>query len=38
MASVSSAGPSAGMSAEGGKVNMAFVAAIVAVATIGGFM
>ena len=38
MASVSNAGPSAGMSAEGMKVNMAFVAAIVAVATIGGFM
>ncbi|UAL09833.1 sugar porter family MFS transporter [Caulobacter segnis] len=38
MASVSNAGPSAGMSAEGAKVNMAFVAAIVAVATIGGFM
>jgi SP family sugar:H+ symporter-like MFS transporter len=38
MASVSSAGPSAGMSADGGKVNMAFIAAIVAVATIGGFM
>lgn len=38
MASVSNAGPSAGMSAEGTKVNMAFVAAIVAVATIGGFM
>lgn len=38
VASVSNAGPSAGMSADGGKVNMAFVAAIVAVATIGGFM
>jgi MFS transporter, SP family, sugar:H+ symporter len=38
VASVSNAGPSAGMSAEGAKVNMAFVAAIVAVATIGGFM
>ncbi|MEJ2814716.1 sugar porter family MFS transporter [Caulobacter sp. CCG-8] len=38
MASVSNAGPSAGMSADGAKVNMAFVAAIVAVATIGGFM
>ncbi|RAK51326.1 sugar porter family MFS transporter [Phenylobacterium deserti] len=38
MATVTNAGPSAGMSAEGGKVNMAFVAAIVAVATIGGFM
>jgi SP family sugar:H+ symporter-like MFS transporter len=38
MASVSSAGPSAGMSADGGKVNMTFIAAIVAVATIGGFM
>ena len=38
MASVSSAGPSAGMSADGGKVNMGFIAAIVAVATIGGFM
>ncbi|WP_421739058.1 sugar porter family MFS transporter [Caulobacter sp.] len=38
MASVSSAGPSPGMSADGAKVNMAFIAAIVAVATIGGFM
>jgi len=38
VASVSNAGPSAGMSADGGKVNMTFVAAIVAVATIGGFM
>ncbi|WP_354073733.1 sugar porter family MFS transporter [Caulobacter sp. 1776] len=38
MASVSNAGPSAGMSADGAKVNMAFIAAIVAVATIGGFM
>ncbi|MDI1365038.1 MAG: sugar porter family MFS transporter, partial [bacterium] len=38
MASVSSAGPSPGMNADGGKVNMAFIAAIVAVATIGGFM
>ncbi len=38
MASVSSAGPSPGMSADGGKVNMGFIAAIVAVATIGGFM
>jgi MFS transporter, SP family, sugar:H+ symporter len=38
VASVSNAGPSAGMSAEGAKVNIAFVAAIVAVATIGGFM
>ena len=38
VASVSNAGPSAGMSADGAKVNMAFVAAIVAVATIGGFM
>jgi SP family sugar:H+ symporter-like MFS transporter len=26
------------MSADGGKVNIAFIAAIVAVATIGGFM
>jgi SP family sugar:H+ symporter-like MFS transporter len=38
MATVTSAGPTAGMSAEGLKVNMAFIAAIVAVATIGGFM
>ena len=38
MASVSNAGPSPGMSADGAKVNMAFIAAIVAVATIGGFM
>ncbi|WP_426013108.1 sugar porter family MFS transporter [Caulobacter sp. DWR2-3-1b2] len=42
MASVINAGPSPGMSAvggpNGGKVNMAFIAAIVAVATIGGFM
>src|SRR3954464_3265295 len=38
VASVSNAGPSAGMSADGAKVNMAFIAAIVAVATIGGFM
>ena len=38
MASVINAGPSPGMSADGGKVNMAFIAAIVAVATIGGFM
>lgn len=33
-----SAGPSPGMGADGAKVNMAFIAAIVAVATIGGFM
>jgi SP family sugar:H+ symporter-like MFS transporter len=38
MASVSTASSSAGLSAEGLKVNMAFIAAIVAVATIGGFM
>ncbi|MBO9707901.1 MAG: sugar porter family MFS transporter [Caulobacter sp.] len=38
MASVINAGPSPGMSADGAKVNMAFIAAIVAVATIGGFM
>ena len=38
MASVINAGPSPGMSADGGKVNMAFIAGIVAVATIGGFM
>ena len=38
MASEANAGPSPGMSADGAKVNMAFIAAIVAVATIGGFM
>ena len=38
VASVSTAGPGPGMSADGGKVNMAFIAGIVAVATIGGFM
>jgi MFS family permease len=38
VASVINAGPSAGMSADGAKVNIAFIAAIVAVATIGGFM
>src|SRR5262245_54641749 len=38
MASVSTASSSGGMSAEGLKVNMAFITAIVAVATIGGFM
>ncbi|HWW26802.1 MAG TPA: sugar porter family MFS transporter [Caulobacter sp.] len=38
MASVINAGPSPGMSADGAKVNIAFIAAIVAVATIGGFM
>jgi SP family sugar:H+ symporter-like MFS transporter len=38
MATITSAGTSPGLSAEGLRINMAFIAAIVAVATIGGFM
>jgi MFS transporter, SP family, sugar:H+ symporter len=38
VATITSTGPSAGMSAEGLKINMALISGIVAVATIGGFM
>jgi MFS transporter, SP family, sugar:H+ symporter len=38
VATVTSTGPAAGMSADGLKVNMALISGIVAVATIGGFM